>query len=960
MPIYKLHEAPRADPSFSNEHAANLPPVSRVPPQSQATPASVPSSSSSSAPATMSSSAAQENPVDRQSLPPSLDAAHFGHSNYFIEHLFPSKLWRILDDAERLGYDNIISWVDDGMAFQIRKYHIVRRIDRRMALIEMVLRLCVCVECNSCEFVDSLKSYSLCINLLIFVDDREMVIPILEMYFSVSKYKSFLRQLQAYGFQRANPNPEDDPCKDSKPKKDSLRGKWFHELFRRDKMNLCNKMTRDGSKTKLEKDDETTPEKSTDTASPKSGGSPPKSLLGNPKNRQQKKETTAVGKLSASQKRLEKQRHLQFLHHRSRMLQQQQQKQQQQQQRPRATFPRQQHQSFPFVQRQHHHHLSSIHPGATNGAGFPQTMSARVQQQQKEVQHRRQVQMQLNHMKERQMVSSILNGRGKVPGKAPNAAPTAAPTRILAGVNYNKIPMTARTPAATSAAKKGNTESVSEAADEIRRAERALAERRWRLAEAQERAKKEAEALAQAEAAIKRAKNPSSPSLSAKLPPSTAATKRAAPVSTPGKNQAASKKRIIGELPLSSILAEIDHAFGDKTSKSPATSFEKSQAKAGKDQLKITEEELLRAKATATTKSPDGLVHASRPIPSTSAPGNASAETSTMMTRINTMEHMRMKEHQQQPLGRQDLFMKIATAEREELEQRQRLDAKLKPDPSRVVVRDALRNAGVGLVRGVSTGTSAGVASSINPSSSFSVPQRPFVSKALMDIPQPGIVSKEMMDIFAKTAAAVISSKSSDGDGDGDGDGVNSSKVATTANSKIGSPTNTIPSSPSQPPAAAGLAPIVPKGVTPVRELGGVAKLLPGKSPSAAPIGANPTSLPISNSHIVSTSELNAARELMKIPGTVEQTSSDPMRGHWELVRPEELKKGLPLANALPEVVNKSSVLSYDSYKTMAQKLTPPKVMRIPNSWNAAKEPLYLVVDPANATTSSLASRGSL
>jgi hypothetical protein len=56
------------------------------------------------------------------SRPPSLDNAHFGHSLYFIEHLFPGKLWRILDDAERCGYDNVISWVDAGLAFQIREF----------------------------------------------------------------------------------------------------------------------------------------------------------------------------------------------------------------------------------------------------------------------------------------------------------------------------------------------------------------------------------------------------------------------------------------------------------------------------------------------------------------------------------------------------------------------------------------------------------------------------------------------------------------------------------------------------------------------------------------------------------------------------------------------------------------------------------------------------------------------
>ena len=78
MPIYKLHEAPRVEPSFSNQHAANLPPV-RVPLQSQVTPVPEPSSVPSSAAAsTMSSPAAnvvQGNslPINPQSPPPSPD-----------------------------------------------------------------------------------------------------------------------------------------------------------------------------------------------------------------------------------------------------------------------------------------------------------------------------------------------------------------------------------------------------------------------------------------------------------------------------------------------------------------------------------------------------------------------------------------------------------------------------------------------------------------------------------------------------------------------------------------------------------------------------------------------------------------------------------------------------------------------------------------------------------------------
>lgn len=83
----------------------------------------------------------------------------------------------------------------------------------------------------------------------------------------------------------------------------------------------------------------------------------------------------------------------------------------------------------------------------------------------------------------------------------------------------------------------------------------------------------------------------------------------------------------------------------------------------------------------------------------------------------------------------------------------------------------------------------------------------------------------------------------------------------------------------------------------------------------------------------------------MRIPGAIEQTSKEPMRGHWELVKPEELKKRSALTKALPEVVSRTFGLTYDAYKAMSQNLTPPKVMRIPKEWDATKEPVYLVVD---------------
>merc|ERR1711907_389502 len=102
--------------------------------------------------------------------------------------LFPSKLWRLLDDAEKDGYSDVISWVDNGRAFQIH--------------------------------------------------DREKVIPILKKRFHVSKWKSFLRQLQAYKFRRETPNDTDETTATSSNLRASNKGKWRHDLFRSDKMNL--------------------------------------------------------------------------------------------------------------------------------------------------------------------------------------------------------------------------------------------------------------------------------------------------------------------------------------------------------------------------------------------------------------------------------------------------------------------------------------------------------------------------------------------------------------------------------------------------------------------------------------------------------------------------------------------------------------------------------------------------
>merc|ERR1712188_69763 len=89
--------------------------------------------------------------------------------------------------GEEAGYSDAISWVDNGTAFQIH--------------------------------------------------DREKFIPVLKERFHVIKWKSFLRQIQGYKFQRETPNviPIYRP---------SRMGKWRHPLFRRDQPSWCTKMKR--------------------------------------------------------------------------------------------------------------------------------------------------------------------------------------------------------------------------------------------------------------------------------------------------------------------------------------------------------------------------------------------------------------------------------------------------------------------------------------------------------------------------------------------------------------------------------------------------------------------------------------------------------------------------------------------------------------------------------------------
>jgi HSF-type DNA-binding len=97
------------------------------------------------------------------------------------DHSFPFKLHLMLENAQKDGYDHIVSWLNDGTSFKVR---------------------------NSEEFVDK----------------------VLPFYFDQSKYESFRRQLNLYGFSRVGRGKD--------------RGVISHPFFVQADRSLCKKITR--------------------------------------------------------------------------------------------------------------------------------------------------------------------------------------------------------------------------------------------------------------------------------------------------------------------------------------------------------------------------------------------------------------------------------------------------------------------------------------------------------------------------------------------------------------------------------------------------------------------------------------------------------------------------------------------------------------------------------------------
>lgn len=97
------------------------------------------------------------------------------------ENVFPQKLHFLLNQAEREGFDHIISWVNDGAAFKVH-------------------------------------------------DSKAFLDRIMPNYFDQSKFESFRRQLNLYGFQRVSRGPS--------------RGIYYHQFFLQSEPTLCQSITR--------------------------------------------------------------------------------------------------------------------------------------------------------------------------------------------------------------------------------------------------------------------------------------------------------------------------------------------------------------------------------------------------------------------------------------------------------------------------------------------------------------------------------------------------------------------------------------------------------------------------------------------------------------------------------------------------------------------------------------------
>ena len=118
-------------------------------------------------------------------LPQQVTSSTTRRANKKRPPVFPKRLYDMLENAERDGYSHIISWMPDGKSFKV---HADGSLNEQ---------------------------------------DEKAVVEILKRAFNQTRFKSFLRQLQLYGFERIYKGPRKGECK--------------HEFFVRGRRDLFHK-----------------------------------------------------------------------------------------------------------------------------------------------------------------------------------------------------------------------------------------------------------------------------------------------------------------------------------------------------------------------------------------------------------------------------------------------------------------------------------------------------------------------------------------------------------------------------------------------------------------------------------------------------------------------------------------------------------------------------------------------
>ncbi|VEU45096.1 unnamed protein product [Pseudo-nitzschia multistriata] len=112
--------------------------------------------------------------------------------------LFPQRLYSMLENSERCGYNHVISWMPDGTSFKIHA-------DSSAVGCSFFGRTTADADADTNDDRHE--------RLLVGREHRAILEVLQRNGFNQKRYKSFLRQLQLYGFQRTFTGPGRGECR---------------------------------------------------------------------------------------------------------------------------------------------------------------------------------------------------------------------------------------------------------------------------------------------------------------------------------------------------------------------------------------------------------------------------------------------------------------------------------------------------------------------------------------------------------------------------------------------------------------------------------------------------------------------------------------------------------------------------------------------------------------------------